>query len=525
MTTKRRVIPLTRRQFLVTASGFTLALPVLSSLCVKKAYGADPIFVRRPRLYWLTTNHGAAIESAFFPSASPLTNTQTLFDDHSVAAGALGGTSADGYPGNTLLSPILRAPSNLLSARRITQLNVMRGIDIPFGIGHHTGGHLGNYARNDGLGGAALEVQSEPRPTIDQLLAWSRSFYDDVSAVRERALVMGTREISFGFSNPSQATGSVQSIRGAASSLDLFNRIFVPAATPQVARVPVVDRVLESYKRLRNGNRRLSGGDRQRLDDHMDRLAELQRKLNTAFPTSCSSVNTPTDDSALHTSRDPADATRYAQLYNEVVAAAFICGSSRIAVLGLADEQRFVDFAGDWHFDVAHYWLDPVKQDLIARSYQRIFESVFLDMAARLDTEEADGSSYLDNSLLVWSQESGMSTHDPLSLPIVTAGSAAGFFRTGLSLDYRRVGNPDSRFQPLVSADATYAGLLYNQFLANVLRSMGMPAAEFERWGHKGYGIPRVEQRGVSLPFAMHYQDTSSRYFQIASDVLPFLKA
>ena len=67
------VIPLTRRQFLVGAAGFTLALPVLSSLLVDKAYGADPVLVRRPRLYWLATNHGAAIESAFFPSESPLT--------------------------------------------------------------------------------------------------------------------------------------------------------------------------------------------------------------------------------------------------------------------------------------------------------------------------------------------------------------------------------------------------------------------------------------------------------------------
>ena len=53
---------------------------------------------------------------------------------------------------------------------------------------------------------------------------------------------------------------------------------------------------------------------------------------------------------------------------------------------------------------------------------------------------------------------------------------------------------------------------------------MGMLPAEFERWGHKGYGIPKVERAGVSLPFAMHYQTTSSRYFQLASEVLPFLK-
>jgi hypothetical protein len=216
---------------------------------------------------------------------------------------------------------------------------------------------------------------------------------------------------------------------------------------------------------------------------------------------------------------------RYAQLYNEVVAIAFSCGATRVAAFGLADEQRFVDFAGEWHFDVAHYWLEPPNQDLLARSYQRIFESVFLDMAARLDSEEADGLSYLDNSLLVWTQESGMSTHDPVSLPVVTAGSAAGYFRTGLSIDYRRVGHPEARFQPLIAAEPTYAGMLYNQFLASVLLAMGMPPSEFERWGHKGYGLTRVEGPGTSLPFAEHYQNASSRYFQIASDILPFLKA
>lgn len=60
----RPVIPLTRRQFLRGASGFALALPTLSSLLVEKAYGADPVFVRRPRLYWLATNHGAALSES-----------------------------------------------------------------------------------------------------------------------------------------------------------------------------------------------------------------------------------------------------------------------------------------------------------------------------------------------------------------------------------------------------------------------------------------------------------------------------
>jgi hypothetical protein len=287
----------------------------------------------------------------------------------------------------------------------------------------------------------------------------------------------------------------------------------------------VVDRVLESYRRLRDGNRRLSSKDRQRLNDHMDRIAELQRKLNASFPLACRGATAPVDDSALRASLEPADAVRYAQLYNEVAAMAFTCGASRIAVLGLSDQQRFVPFAGDWHVDVAHYNLERDKQALLADSYQRIFEHVFLDMLARLDVEETDGVSYLDNTLLVWSQESGLSTHDPVSIPVVTAGSAAGFLRTGLSVDYRRVGHPDSHFQPLLDGEATYAGVTYNQFLATVLQAMGMTPGDFERWGHKGYGLPIVEPAGTSLPFAEHYQHGSSRYFEIASDVLPFLAA
>jgi hypothetical protein len=518
------VLSLGRRQFLVGACGVTLALPILSSLLAKSARGADTELVRRPRLYWVTSNHGGAAESAFFPNAA-LTETQQLFSDHAIAAGPLRGATAGPVSANTLLSPILQAPSSLLSERRVAQINVLRGIDMAFGIGHHGGGHLGNFAHNEGLGGRSLEAQSHPRPTLDQLLAWSHSFYDELGAVRERALVMGPRQVAFGFSNPSLGTGTVQNIRGARSSLELFRRVFAPAGMGLTARVPVVDRVLDSYRRLRNGDRRLSAADRRRLDDHMDRLAELERKLHAPFPASCGGATAPSDDSALHSTLDPADAVRYAQLYNQVVAAAFTCGASRLAVLGLGDEQRFVDFAGDWHTDVAHHYVEPDKQDLLVRSYQRVFESVFLDMAQRLDAEEADGFTYLDNSLLVWTQESGMSTHDSISVPIVTAGSAAGFFRTGLSVDYRRTGNQNSRFQPLLDGELTYAGMLYNQFLATVLQAMGMPPDEFERWGHKGYGVPFVEGPGTNLPVTKHYENTSSRYFQIASNVLPFIQA
>lgn len=132
--------------------------------------------------------------------------------------------------------------------------------------------------------------------------------------------------------------------------------------------------------------------------------------------------------------------------------------------------------------------------------------------------------TYLDNSLLVWSQECGMSTHDSVTIPVVTFGSAAGYLKTGLLADYRRIGNPDSTFDPQAGGPQ-YLGLLYNQWLATVLQAMGMAQSDFERWGHKGYGVPFISKESWTPPYAKHYGDTSSRYFQMASDVLPFLKA
>src|SRR5688572_22359519 len=88
----RKIIPLTRRQVLVGAAGVTLALPVLPSLFLKPAYGADPVFVRKPRLYWLTTHHGGAHENSMFPSEALLTHSEQVFSDHTIKAGALKAT-------------------------------------------------------------------------------------------------------------------------------------------------------------------------------------------------------------------------------------------------------------------------------------------------------------------------------------------------------------------------------------------------------------------------------------------------
>jgi hypothetical protein len=504
----------------VGAGGAVLALPVLPSLLTKTAYGADPQFTRKPRLFVLASDHGGAFEASMFPNSSMLTSQGTIFSDHPYRYGAL---SAEVSDGTRSVSPILSGDSTRFSESLVSKMNVLYGIDVPFYIAHSTGIHLGNYARNDGNGDDGKDVQDDARPTIDQILAWSPAFYPDIDAIRERAMVVSGRPISFNYSSPASQSGSIASVRGYDSSRELFDRIFVPADDTMPRRAPVVDKVLESYRSLRNGNRRLSAADRQRLDDHMDRIAELERKLGTSGA-SCGDIVSPTQDSDDFRANNPEAAARYGQLYNDVIVAAFTCGTSRIGVLDFGSTESFVSYGGDWHQEVAHEWQTDDAQERLVTSYQRLFETVFLDLAAKLDVEEAPGMTYLDNSLLVWTQESGMETHGSASVPIVTFGSAAGFLRTGQFIDYRRTENRASSFDP-GAGNTQYLGLLHSQFLATVLRSMGLSPSEFERWGHKGYGVPHLTGESWTPPYREHYESTSSRYFQMASDVLPGLEA
>jgi hypothetical protein len=301
-------------------------------------------------------------------------------------------------------------------------------------------------------------------------------------------------------------------------------------AEPTVRRQPIVDRVLDSYKKLRNGNRRLSSFDRQRLDDHIARIAELERKLSAMAPpsASCSAIARPTDDSRSHFQAiDFENASTLASLVNDVMLAGFMCGTSRIGLFGYGQTNPLVNFTGDWHQDIAHKWQNEAAQAELVPSYQRTFEHMLLDLAAKLDVEEAPGMTYLDNSLLVWTQESGQSSHDSISVPIVTFGSAAGYFKTGQYVDYRRNGHEDSlMYNQRGSVPPLYLGVLYSQWLATVLQSMGIAPEEYELWDHKGYGYPYVGTDTTNQKyFQKHYVDTSSRYFQIAGDALPFLKA
>jgi hypothetical protein len=294
----------------------------------------------------------------------------------------------------------------------------------------------------------------------------------------------------------------------------IFQQVFVPDTSttePVPMRTPVVDRVIDAYRGLRQSNRRIDAADLQRLDDHMDRLAELQRRIN-ATPVrlaTCQDFTAPTSDRS--------EFVEFHEQLNEVVVAAFLCGTSRLAVLGVV-EEHYANYVGDWHQEIAHQWFDDaVPQPALVNVNQQVFEHVFADLAYRLDVEEAPGVTVLDSTLIAWSQESGMSTHDSRAMPVITAGSAGGFLRTGQYCDYRNRVASSLLFKD--TADS-WTGLPYCQWLATCLQAMGLPASEWQSVPHNGtagYGYPLVDTS---------YGPTHvSGVMANASEVLPFLRA
>lgn len=524
------VVNRSRRQFLVGTGGFTLALPFLPSLFANTAQAQA--FTAKPRFVGMATHHGAAWAKNMFPDASTLTNAVQLYSDHQIKSGALKATQNGS---NASLCTVLSAPSSALSDRMVAKLNVIRGLDMPFYLSHNTGGHLGNYARSDreGVESDYVSKLGGYIPTIDQVMAWSNSFYTDLGSIKQRTLNIGTDgglSISWGYSNPATKSGAVQSVPAASSSLALFNSIFI-ASQPAPAvvtnpRTPVVDRVMESFRRMQSGvwgdAKRLSAADKQRLDDHMTRLSELERQVNATATASasCSSISKPGKDATRGIRDNDVDGTvNFYRLFNDVIVAGFMCGTSRIATI--YSDQQWSSYAGDWHQDVAHQAAQPdgVKQGVICSAYQLFFEKCFLDLANKLDVEEANGKTYLDNTLIQWSQESGQSTHDAISLPIITAGSAAGYFKTGQYCDYRRLTAPSLGHPEILPYQDLTVGVLYSRWLATVLQSMGVPPSEFERNGKRGYGSTYTDTyygKGDFWP---------QRLFDDASMPLPFLKA
>jgi hypothetical protein len=310
---------LSRRLFLRGAGGALLAIPWLESIA-----GAQTAPKKR-RFVALATGHGGIRGTNMHPAQATLTEAVT-YAGHQVRRGALT-LSVENQLAR--LSPVLSGSSGVFTQRLASKMNVLRGIDTPFYIAHTDGIHLGNLGNSANVPREALL-----RPTIDQVMAFSNSFY--ATPPKVRSVNAGYNSISFSRQNPADPNSPVQRNPGTPSSLNVFDQIYTPPTGPAPRR-PVVDQVLADYRRLR-GSTRLSSGDRTRLDAHIARLADYEARLNAVQ--SCGTVARPARDfvDAIRTAgTSPVAVAQAWALFTDLAVIAFSCDTTRIFTFPMFD--------------------------------------------------------------------------------------------------------------------------------------------------------------------------------------------
>ncbi len=498
------------RRAVLKGLGAGLTLPWLEGLAGRAAHAQA---ASGPRYYvHFCTEHGGIWPSNMYPAAAaPQTTT---YAGRTIRRQAL---TAQQSGSSAVVSPVLTASAARLTPSLVAKMNVIQGLDVPYRLGHHFGGHLGNLARAVGAPPAAVT----PRRTIDQVMAYSPSFYPSLSNIRQRSVVAG-RFISQGFSNPAAQTGAIADVVSTQDSRTWFDRLFPPGTSVgsgPAPRPPVVDLVIESYRRLKSGAR-LSAADQVRLDEHLQQLAEVQRRLQVSVPVTCTQPARAASNSAIRSANtadfdiNPLKHAQYFQLLNDVVAAGMACDLTRVVVV--RDEETHSTYAGDWHQDIAHQ--QYAQQATLVAGQQRFFADVFVDLAAKLDAiSDGRGGTLLDHTLMVWTQEHGNQTHHSRAVPVVTFGGAGGFFKTGQYVDYR---NLASSWDPPGTANGEFPGLFMHQLWGNALTAMGVPRSEWAEPDHGGYGARYAEAYSGGLTLAASYPDT---LWSTTGDPLPFL--
>jgi hypothetical protein len=181
----------------------------------------------------------------------------------------------------------------------------------------------------------------------------------------------------------------------------------------------------------RSMNRRLGSDDKQKLDQYLTGVRELEARIEKVEKFGLAA------DPAMETPVGiPADYAEYIQMMFDLLVIAFQTDSTRVASLMLAHDgsNRSFEHIGivEGHHDLTHHrnrqeWIDKVAD--IDQWYVRQF-AAFLGKLDKL--KDTDGHSLLHNSMIVYGSgnaDGNRHTHD--NLPLLLAGGGGGTLAPG----------------------------------------------------------------------------------------------
>lgn len=293
--------------------------------------------------------------------------------------------------------------------------------------------------------------QSHPEPSIDQLVAehWT-------GATAYDSLEVGICRKGPYRSNSSWRRGGAAYNRHEPSPQAFFDRLFSGGVEPggtadpgllaatQAFERSMLDAVLEDTNRLAA---RLGASDRVRLEQHLDGLRAIERRLEeraTMPPSACAEPGRPaTSDFGDGTSREEKEAK--SQLLSELLAIALACDMTRVFSYEWSATQSEAVY---WEVGVDaehHQYNHDNPQGAGMQAITRFIMQNFAYFAEQLRSLPEAGGNVLDNTLiLATSEHANAGSHNYSDHPYLLVGKAGGGIRAGQHWRHPSSGNRDA---------------------------------------------------------------------------------
>ena len=219
----------------------------------------------------------------------------------------------------------------------------------------------------------------------------------------------------------------------------VFERLFGDGGTSSQRRAElrknnsILDWMRDDLARLQ---RELGAGDRTRVDQYLDSVREVERRIQRAERTADTSI----DVEAARPASVPASWEDHVKLMFDLQVLALRSDQTRIITFQLAREASTRTYpqigVPEPHHPISHHTNDPEKLAKLAKinAYHVSLFSYFVD--ALRNTPDGQGT-LLDNSLILLGSGMGNpDVHDHSNLPIVLAGGGGGTVKAGRHIRY-----------------------------------------------------------------------------------------
>lgn len=425
---------ITRRRVLAGLGGFGVGLPLLRTL------GAKAEEVKPPKRLLLMYTPNGVIPDGWWPSNVTSPTSFTLGPIH---------------------KPLEPYKDRLL---------LLGGVDLKVAVSGPGGLH------QRGIGGLFTGTRLQAGTAFVDGCGQTSGWADGISVDQEVAkyigqgtllpsLELGVRATDNDVQGRISYAGPGQPLPPINSPLEAFNRVFgMLGASPtsvdalRVSRRSVLDTVQSQFAAL---NQQIPAEDRPKLDAHLTLVRDMERRLTSTV--SGSNCTVPATPPALDASSET-DMPAIADLLLDMLAAAFACDVTRVASYQISTSLNRIRYpwlnsTGEGHALSHAGPSDTVAHDeLVARqTWHSGRLAYFFNRLASM--QEADGSSVLDNTLVLWGNEVALGyTHAHENMPFLLAGGGWHFV-TGRTL--------------------TLSSASHSNLLVSVLNAMGVPATTF----------------------------------------------